>query len=98
MRQHGDFGICALARLKKFDLQVRREEAPIKVKDRKRDQNDNQRDSLRQLPSRSFQFPRRNHYNRERNRQPSANSASNKKGQRRGGDRSVGSDSEVGVE
>ena len=77
MRQHGDFGIRALARFKKFDLQVRREDPPIKVKDRQRNQNDNQRDSLRQLPARSLQVPRRYQNNREHRCQPHANSAGN---------------------
>ena len=98
VREDRDFGICALASFKKFDLQVRREDAPIKVKDRKRNQNDNQRCALGELPPRSFQLPRDEHDERKRPGQSHADSTRNEERQRRGGNHRVGSEAEVGVE
>ena len=98
MRQHRHFDIRTLPGLQEINLQIGSENPPIKIEKRERSDYDDQRRPLSQLPARAFQLPSCQRDHGESRAQPRADSAGDKKRQRRGRDGRIGRKSEVGVE
>ena len=65
MRQHRDFRGPVLTCFEILNLQIWRQNAPIKIENRQRNQDDNKGDPLRQLPTRSLQLPGGDHHSRK---------------------------------
>ena len=63
--QDRNFRSAMLARFEILNLQIWSKNAPIKIENRQRDENDSQRHSLRKLPTRSFQLPGSDHHDRK---------------------------------
>ena len=100
MSQHGDFGAAARrgTTYRKLALEIRSQNAPVKIERWKRNQNHYQRPTLVQLPPGAFEEPRHADRRGKSKSQPRSNSPRDKQREPRRGDGGVGSKPEVGIE
>src|SRR5205814_8864310 len=98
MCEYRNLHAAAFACFKKLNLEIGRENTPIKIENRNRKKNEDESNSLGELPARVFEFEGNNHHQNKGTNQPATYAAGAKQCQRRSSDRRVRGDSKISRE